>query len=70
MLPNKWQFDTSQDWKVLKDDFGSVSSDIIPDDTLQTLRFHIPPLDYHKEETTRFINVTHESNLAIEPEPV
>ncbi len=66
MLPDKWRFDTSQDWEVLGDDFDSVSSEIIPDATLRALSFHYFPLGYLEEGAPRFVDVTDEPELAIE----
>lgn len=66
MLPNKWQFDTSQDLEVLGDNFNSDSSDIILDGTLQALGFHFFPLGYFKKRLSQFINVTKNLDLTIE----
>ncbi len=69
MLPNKWRFDTSQDWKVRRDDFDSVRLETILDTTLQALGFHYSPLGYLEEGAPRFVDVTDKRELAIkEPE--
>ena len=65
VLPNKWRFDTSQDWEVLRDNFDSVSSDTIPDNTLQALNFQLSPLGYHEEGALRFVNVIDGLELTI-----
>ena len=67
VLPDKWRFNTSQDWEVLGDNFNSVSLDIIPDNTLQALDFHLSPLDYLEKRVSRFVDVTNNSNLTIKP---
>lgn len=38
----------------------------IPDNTLQTLDFHLSSLDYLEEEALQFINVTNVPDLTIE----
>ncbi len=48
VLSDKWQFNTSQDWEVLEDDFDSVSSETIPDAILRALGFYYS-LDYLKK---------------------
>ena len=67
MLPDKGRFNTSQDWEVLGDNFDSVSSDTIPDNTLQALNFHLSPLGYLEEGALRFVDVTDNPDLTIEP---
>ena len=49
ILPNKWQFDTSQDLEILENDFDSVSLDTIPDGTLQARSFYLFLLGYLEE---------------------
>lgn len=66
VLPDKWQFDSSQDWGVLRDDFDSVSLNTIPDVTLQALGFHFSPLGYFEEGALRFVDVTDDLDLTIE----
>ncbi len=66
MLPDKWQFDISQDWEVPGDDFDSVSLETIPDATLQALGFHYSPLGYLEEGAPRFVGITDKPELAIE----
>ena len=68
VLLDKWRFDTSQDWDVLRDDFDSVSSKTILDATLQALGFHYSPLGYLEEGTPQFVDVTDKPEFAIEPE--
>ena len=68
VLPNKWRFNISQDWEVLRDDFDSVSSETTPDATLQALNFHHSPLGYLEERAARFVDVTDKPKLVIEPE--
>ena len=68
VLSDKWRFNTSQDWKVLRDDFDSVSSETIPNATLKALGFYHSPLVYLEERTPQFVNVTDKPKLAIEPE--
>lgn len=41
--------------------------DTIPDDILQTLDFHLFPLIYFEERVLRFIDVTDNPELTIEP---
>lgn len=65
VLVYKWRFDTSQDWEVLGDDFDSVSSDTIPDSTLQTLGFYLSPLGYLEKRAPQFVDVTNKPELAI-----
>ena len=67
VLPDKWRFNTSQDWKLLADNFDSVSLDIILDDILQVLDFYLFLLSYLEEVVPQFIDVTNNSNLRIEP---
>lgn len=54
--------------ELLGDKFNSVSLEIIPDATLQTLGFYYSPLGYLKEEAPQFVDVTNKLKLAIEPE--
>ena len=68
VLPNKWQFNTSQDWEILGDDFDSVSSELIPNTTLQALSFHHSLLGYLEEQAPRFVDVTDKPELTIKPE--
>ena len=68
ILPNKWWFNTSQDWEVLGDDFNSISLEIILNATLQTLIFYHPPLSYLEKRASQFVEVTNKLELAIEPE--
>lgn len=67
MFADKWRFNTCQDWEVLKDDFDSVNSDIIPDNTLQALVFHLFPLAYLEKGALWFVDVIDKPELAIEP---
>ena len=67
ILPNKWQFDTSQDSEVLEDNFDSVSLDTIPDGTLRALNFYFSLLGYFEERAPWFVNVTNNRDLTIEP---
>ena len=67
MLQNKWRCDTSQDWEILEDDFNSVSSDTIPDNIFQTLNFHLSLVGYLEERASRFVDVTDDPDLTIEP---
>lgn len=68
VLTDKWQFNTSQDWEVLGDNFDNVSLDTISDGTLQALDFHFSPLGYLEKRGPRFIDVTDKSELVIELE--
>ena len=62
IFPDKWRFDTSQDWDVLGDDFDSVSLETIPDATLQTLVFTIPPwVILQKEYHNLLMSLTNQS---------
>lgn len=45
----------------------SVSLDIIPDNILQALDFHLSLLSYLKERALRFVDVTDNLDLKIEP---
>ena len=65
VLPDKWRFDASQDCNVLKDDFNSVSSKIIPNATLQAIGFYHSPLCYLEEGALRFVDVTNKLEIAI-----
>ena len=67
MLPNKWRFNTSQDWKVLGDDFESVSKEIISNASLQALGFHHSLLGYLEKRVPRFVDITDNPALVIEP---
>ena len=67
VLPNKWRFNTNQDWKVLRDNFESVSLETIPDTTLQALGFHYSPLGYSEKKAPLFVDVTDKPKIAIEP---
>lgn len=66
ILLDKWRFNISQDWEVLKKNFSSVSSEIIQDATLRALDFHYSPLCYFEERVPWFVHVTDKSMLAIE----
>lgn len=70
MLPNKWRYDTSHDWEIIRGEFDSFSSDTIPDNILQALRFHLSFLGYLEKEAPLFVDVTEEPELTIEPEPM
>lgn len=65
MPPDKWRFNTYQDWKILEDGFDSVSLNIIPDNTLQALEFYCSLLGYFKEGTLQFIDITDNPQLTI-----
>ena len=67
MVPEKWRFNTSQNWEVLGDNFDSVSLDTIPDNTLQALNFHLSLLSYLEERASWFVDVTDNPDLTIEP---
>lgn len=67
VLADKWRFNTNQDWEVLEENFDSVSSDTILNGIFQALGFHLSPLVYLEEGLPRFVNVTEEPKLAIEP---
>ena len=66
VLPDKWQFDTSQDWEVLRDNFDSFSSETILNAILQALNFHYSFLGYLEKAAPWFIDVIDKSKLAIE----
>ena len=66
VLLDKWQFDTSQDWEVLRDNFNNVSSNTILGNILQTLSFYLFPLDYHEERAPQCVDVTNNPDLKIE----
>lgn len=66
MILDKWRFNTCQDWEILRDDFDSVSSDTIRDNTLQALDFHFSPLSHLEEGALQFVNVTDVSDFMIE----
>ena len=68
MLPQKWQFNTSQDCEVLGDEFDSVSLETILNATLQALGFHHSPLGYLKEGTPRFADIIDKLELRIKLE--
>lgn len=67
VLPDKWWFNTSQDWGVPGAKFDNVSLDIILDNTLQALDFYLFPLSYLEERVPQFVNVTDKPELAIKP---
>ena len=67
VLPDKWRFNSSQDSEVLGVVFDSVSSDTIPDNTLQALDFHFSPLEYLEEGASWFVDITDNPYLTIEP---
>lgn len=67
MLLDKWWFDTNQDWEVLGDDFDSVSSYTIPDDTLHALGFHLSLLGYLQEGAPRFADIMDNPKFTIKP---
>lgn len=67
MLLDKWRLNISHDWEILGDDFDSVSLDTIPDNILQALNFHFSLLGYLKEGALRFVDVTDDPDLTIEP---
>lgn len=67
MFSDMWQFDTSQDQKVLGDDFDNISSDTIPNNILQALSFHFSPLAYLKKRVLQFVDITNNTDLTIEP---
>lgn len=58
VVPNKWHFDLSLDWKTLALDFESFSTDDLADKALRTLGFYIIATEYLEERFPRFINVT------------
>ena len=58
VLPDKWHFDSSQDWKTLALDFGGCSMDDIVDKTLRALGLYISVTRYLKKGSLRFIDVT------------
>lgn len=68
MLLDKWQFNISQDWEIPRNDFDSISSEIIPDITLWALGFYYSPLSYLEERASQFIDVTDKSELTIKLE--
>lgn len=68
VLPDKWQFDTNQDWEVLGADFEGVSLEIILDATLQALGFHYSLLGNFEEKALQIVDVTDKPELVIEPE--
>lgn len=70
VLLDKWKFDISGNWKILENDFGSVSLDTISENILQALGFHISSLSYLEKETSQFVDITNEPKLAIDPESV
>ena len=67
ILPDKWRFDSSQDWETLALDFGGCSTDDIADKTLRALGFHISATGYLKERSLRFTDIT---DLELTAEPV
>lgn len=52
---------------MLEEDFDSVSSDTIPDDILRALNFHFSRLVYFAKKRLRFVDVTNNLDLMIEP---
>lgn len=66
MLPEKLWFDISLDWEILGDKFDNVSSDTIPDNTLQALDFYVFILGYYEKKVLRFIDITNKPELAID----
>lgn len=66
MLPDKWRFNTSQNWEVLGDKFDSISLDIILDNTLQALNFYLFFLDYLEERAPRVVEIIDNLDLTIE----
>lgn len=69
VLPDKWRFDNSQDWELIKDDFDSVSLDPIPNGILQALGFHLSLLSYHEKRALQFLDGTDKPELAFKPDP-
>ena len=67
MLSEKWLFNKSQDWKLLRDNFDSVSLDKIPDGTLKVLDFHFSTLSYLEKKALRFVDITDNPDLTIKP---
>ena len=65
VLPDKWRFNISQDWKIPEDDFDNVSSDTIPNNTFRALNFHLSLLSYLEEKASRFVDVTDNPHLTI-----
>lgn len=49
--------DISQNWEIVDKEFESFSLDIIKNETLQTLSFHISALRYLKERSLYFTKV-------------
>ena len=68
MLPDKWRFNTSQDWEVLGDDFEGVSEEIIADAILRALGFHHSPLGHLEKGVLRFVDIIDKPDLTIKPE--
>ena len=66
ILLDKWRFNTSQDWEILRDEFNNVSLDTISNGTLQPLSFHLSPLDYFEKRALQFIDITNDPDLTIE----
>ena len=58
VLPDKWRFDSSQDWETLALDFGGCSTDDIADETFRALGFQISATGYLEEGFPRFTDVT------------
>lgn len=63
VLLDKWWFNTSQDWMVLRDNFDSVNLETIPYAILWALNFYHSLLDYLQEGALRFIDVTDKPKL-------
>ena len=58
VFPNKWRFNSSQDWETLALEFGVFSIDDLVDETFQPLSFHISAIEYLEEDFPRFTDVT------------
>lgn len=66
MLSDKWRFDTHKDLKILKDNFDSVSLNIISNTILQAVSFQFSLFGYIKKMALQFIDVIDKPNLIIE----
>lgn len=60
-----WRFDTSKDWKVLRDYFASISTAAISDTILQGLGFYFSILDFLEKKVPCFIDVIDKSEITI-----
>lgn len=58
VLPDKWRFDSSQDWETLALDFESFNTADLADETLRALGFHISVTGYLEKRSPRFTDVT------------